>query len=600
MHGPSLGLDAYSYGTKWILNIGHEARLLSTYWLGLKRPDASRLSWASSNSKVGYCVAKLRYDKLNVLVADDFSNFRATVNRMLMDLGVVNIDMASNCDEIIENCARQRYDVVLSDYNLGDGRNGQHVLEELRHKRYLDQRSIFILVSAESSRNIVMSAYDSSPDDYLMKPITTQMLHTRLERLLIFRLAFEGVFRALDAGDASSAMDLLIDMSIAENRYSTAAQKMLGEMFFEHGEYYKAEKLYMSVLEVRELDWARLGLARAKQKQGDLDQAGQWLERIIEDNYLYLPAYDVLSTNFIEKGDVVQAQSIVQRSVDVSPMSILRQKNLAQLAEKNNDLETVIDAKRKIIKLGKLSCYGGHNDEIGFIRAVSAAVEAERDVAPVLINEAEECLSRLNDILPEHNDIERCQLLYVSARLLATRGETHMAQESLVRAETSLIPEDSTIDVEIDHVRALQSLGFKQKMHDLLSRLQELYEYDQDALQRLDEFLDEPASDANKEMVAKVNHDGIELYNEGAYLEALNCFDRAMKLFPKHIGLQLNIVQTHIGLMKADPENSEAHEACRESLNKIAQTIEEDHSQYRRYSQLKAMARSFYVSIDPL
>jgi len=99
-------------------------------------------------------VAKIPYPKLRFLIADDFSNFRSTVNRMLLDLGAEQVDAASSGEEVIENT---RYDVVLSDYNLGNGRNGQQVLEELRFKDYLSPHSVYILVSAESSRNIVMS-----------------------------------------------------------------------------------------------------------------------------------------------------------------------------------------------------------------------------------------------------------------------------------------------------------------------------------------------------------------------------------------------------------------------------------------------------------
>lgn len=536
-----------------------------------------------------------RYDVLRVLVADDFSNFRSTVNRMLLDLGVEHVDTAGSASEIIEQCESNRYDVILCDYNLGSGRNGQHVLEELRHRALLPIRSVFVLVSAESSRNIVMAAYDASPDDYLMKPITAKMLETRLDRLLAQRLSLEKVYQALERGDKHSAMDLLIDLSVAEDRYSLGAQKMLGELFLELKEYRKAEKLYKSVLEVRELDWARLGLAKTKHLQEDFEQAGRWLEKIIEDNYLYLPAYDVLSENLMANGDAQKAQEIVKQAVEVSPMSILRQKRLSEIARQNDDIETALDAQKRVIKLGKLSCHGEYQDHLNLARTVAAAMEKDIRVSVGIHQEAVSALESM-----EHetdlDHVAKAHLCYLNARLQYSSGESEKAKELIVQGERSLLVEDSNIEVEIDHVRALLALDYQQKVSELLERLQDIYAGDEQALQRLDEFLDEPASDANKAMVAEVNRQGIELYQDGEFDKALTCFDRAVALFPKHVGLQLNIVQALIGKLKAnkcsESEYSQALANCRTALELISSMVDDDDPQYKRFVQLKNMARA--------
>ena len=535
-------------------------------------------------------MAKIPYKKLKFLVADDFSNFRSTVSGMLMDLGVEDIDMASNAGEAIDQCSRSHYDVVLCDYNLGAGRNGQHVLEELRFKSLLKMRSIFILVSAESSRNIVMSAYDSAPDDYLMKPITTKMLQNRLERLLQLRFVMEPVYLGLERDDMQAALDVLIDLSIAENRYSTYAQKILGEMFLEEGHYKKAEKLYMNVLEVRELDWARLGLAKSKYLQGDHEQAGQWLDKIVLDNYLYLPAYDVLADNCLAVGDKHEAQCVVQKSVDVSPMSILRQKNLAKLASGNHDLETAVEAMRRVMKLGKLSCYGEYNDRIIFARCVAEAIEKHATMPAAVINEAMAAVSE------QHEDADMsspgAQALYIQSRLCAAQNQTEKAKVILSDAEASLSVDDSEIDIEIDHIRALVALDNKAKVTDLLLHLRELYAHDQSALEKLDEFLDEPASDANQTMVDEVNRAGIELYNNGNFEDALAKFDDAAKRFPKHVGLQLNIIQALVGKLRTNPSDEKTFSHCRVLLESVKSEITENHSHYRRFTQLNNMARA--------
>jgi hypothetical protein len=42
-------------------------------------------------------------------------------------------------------------DVVLCDYNLGDGKNGQQVLEETRVRNLMLPSSVWLMVSAEKA-----------------------------------------------------------------------------------------------------------------------------------------------------------------------------------------------------------------------------------------------------------------------------------------------------------------------------------------------------------------------------------------------------------------------------------------------------------------
>jgi len=72
------------------------------------------------------------YSKLRVLVVDDFNSFRMTLGKMLSELGFRHIDGAADGVEAFKYCQKHQYDLVLCDYNLGPGKNGQQLLEELR------------------------------------------------------------------------------------------------------------------------------------------------------------------------------------------------------------------------------------------------------------------------------------------------------------------------------------------------------------------------------------------------------------------------------------------------------------------------------------
>ncbi len=532
---------------------------------------------------------QINYSKYSVLVADDFSSFRNTVNGMLGSLGVNQVHMAASAQEAIENCENRQFDIILCDYNLGSGRTGQHVLEELRYKRLITRQTIFIIVSAESSRNIVMCSYDCEPDDYLMKPITGKMLQQRMERLLVQRAVLSKAYRALDEHDFSTAQDVLVDLSLAEDRYSTTAQKLLGNVFLQQKELDKAERLYTKALEVRQLDWARLGLAKVKQLRGELDIAGEWLEKIVEDNPLFLPAYDVLADNWDKKGEKFNVQYTVQRAVDISPMSILRQKHLANVATENNDLITAIDAQRKSVKLGEFSCHGKAEDHFGFARISSLSLERDMDVDPNIGSEALRVLDTSKEQY-QLSDVQQAQCDLLASRIHSLENRRDVAEQLLKSAEQVFETCDADIATQLDRVLALQSANKEQEADKLLAQLQESYGDDQRALEKLDAFLNEPASDSNREFVAAINHEGIQLYNEGKFDEALECFEKARKLFPKHVGIQLNIVQALVGKLKSGSADKAEADACFSSLELVSSLVDEQHPQYDRYQRLRAMA----------
>ena len=93
-------------------------------------------------------MAKELYKNLKVLIVDDFNSFRMTLNKIMYDLGFRQIDGVASGDEASALCAKGHYDLILCDYNLGQGKNGQQLLEELRINKRLKAEDVFILLSA--------------------------------------------------------------------------------------------------------------------------------------------------------------------------------------------------------------------------------------------------------------------------------------------------------------------------------------------------------------------------------------------------------------------------------------------------------------------
>ena len=125
----------------------------------------------------------LQYGQKSFLIVDDFTDFRTSTRSMLRELGVRDVDTADSGEQALRMCAQKRYDFVLQDFHLGDGKkNGQQVLEDLLLDKLISHECVFIMVTAESSQSIVLSALEHEPDAYLTKPFTAQSLIEPIRR----------------------------------------------------------------------------------------------------------------------------------------------------------------------------------------------------------------------------------------------------------------------------------------------------------------------------------------------------------------------------------------------------------------------------------
>lgn len=530
------------------------------------------------------------YGSMRCLVVDDFGNFRTTLASMLTKMGWVQVDQASNVTGLIAACEKRQYDLILSDYDLGPGRNGQRGLEELRHRKLIGRRTLFVLVSGNASKEAVLATYDNDPDDYLAKPVTAKVLQQRLDRLFTQRQVLLPVYKALENGDSERAVFLLTEMSIANNRHTIAAQKALGRLFIEQGELDKAERVFSLALQTRPLDWARLGLARVKALRGDKAIASEWMEQIISDSPLFLPAYDALADTCADAGQRQVEQATVQKAVNISPMSILRQKRLAEVAEVNGDWLTALRAWRRAIKLGEESVHAQARDGIKFARAAAGALQQGVPIEPALAQDAVQMLNTVKDrftlVLAEqlHADL-------LHGRLMALDGRVDTAQAHIDQVERVLAQENiRDIDMDIERAYTRLALGKADDAQALIDSLLQTYAYDQEALEKLDKLLSEPVSESNRSLVAQINREGIELYNQAQYDLALNAFGQARVLFPNHLGIQLNVLQCLVGKLRLEPLSEEQTTMLRSLLGLLNKVITPEHQQHERFARLQQMA----------
>ncbi|MBE0485273.1 tetratricopeptide repeat-containing response regulator [Marinobacter sp.] len=526
------------------------------------------------------------FGKLTFLVVDDFENFRLSMRQMLRSCGADKIELVAHATPAIQYCTYNHVDVVLCDYNLGEGKNGQHILEELRHKKLLNRSSLFLMVTAETSKEMVMGAREYQPDGYLTKPLNRAMLEKRLGALIQQRNALLSITREIDRENYPEAISQCLQMLPRQPRYKTWLMKTLGELYFLVGDLSHALKVYEDVLAQRELSWARLGRCKILLKNRNFDQAVTGLKSLIEKHPDYMEAYDLLAEGLEKQGKLIPAQQILERAAEHSPNALLRQKHLAELAGANQDIDTASQAWRQTVSLGTYSIHDNADHYLALAQSLSDLSEGhpEEDGA-AQASEALSVLSRMEKRFTEDESVP-VKSRIIQCRVHAGQGNHRDAEKLLgsVRQELEKL-EEIPSDLGLDYAKTLFRMSHDDQAKALLSDLAGRYSDNADVLQKIENLLDEPVGFRQKIEARGHNRDGITAFESGDLDGAIDAFSSALAIVPDHAALNLNLVQVLLRKHDQAPADHSLLSRCQAHLQRL-DTLPEQHRQYRRYLAL--------------
>ncbi|MES2315944.1 MAG: tetratricopeptide repeat protein [Pseudomonadota bacterium] len=302
------------------------------------------------------------------LIVDDFVGVRQLLRESLRNLGAKNIDQAASGGEAMAHLLRSRYDVVLCDYNLGEGKNGQQVLEEVRVRNLLMPSCVWLMVSAEKSTESVMGAAEHQPDAYLIKPITEGVLLTRLNRVWNKKQVFKEIDQAYLEKDFLRAARMCDEQIVLNKVHEIDLLRMKASLLLKSGEPDKAREAYERVLQEREYQWARAGLAKIRMANGEFEQARQIFQAVIAENRYYMDAYDQLALAYTGMGQSEEACTILERAAQLSPNSVTRQRALGDVSLKLGNMGMAEKAFRKCIAIGEYSVQKSADPYLGLAR----------------------------------------------------------------------------------------------------------------------------------------------------------------------------------------------------------------------------------------
>ena len=321
--------------------------------------------------------------KKRVLIVDRHSPARDSMRLMLGAIGVTAVHGAGNSAEVIRQVKSNRFDNILSDFVLDDGRDGQQLLEELRHAHLIPLSTVYLIITSERSYTNVVALAELAPDDYLIKPFTAEQLQARLIKAIYKKHVLRKIYEQIERGalqEAIAACDRVIQQ---QPLYMYDALRFKGELLHSLGRTAEAEEVFRRVIDGRAVPWAKMGLATALRDRGALDEAEQLAEQVTQEAPNFLSAYDFLASVHEAKGRLQAAQQVLQRAADASPHNTVRQRLVGDVAARNKDLLAAEKAYGKVIERNKGSSLRSVDDFANLSRVLveRGDVAASRKIA---------------------------------------------------------------------------------------------------------------------------------------------------------------------------------------------------------------------------
>ena len=119
--------------------------------------------------------------KKRILIIDDDADMGTLLSRYLAQNNYETV-IADSAASGIEKFEEQKFDVVLTDYYLGDGKDGKDVLKEIKKK---DPSTIVLIITAYPDNENAVELTASGAYEYVEKPIVPAQILAIINKAII-------------------------------------------------------------------------------------------------------------------------------------------------------------------------------------------------------------------------------------------------------------------------------------------------------------------------------------------------------------------------------------------------------------------------------
>jgi DNA-binding NarL/FixJ family response regulator/thioredoxin-like negative regulator of GroEL len=309
-------------------------------------------------------------DGLTALIIEPHAGMRASIHNMLNLCGLTKIDHAGGSNAAVKLVTSKGFDLILCEYDLDGGQDGQQLLEDMRHHKLIALSTMFFMVTAEGNASKVTSAAELTPTDYILKPFTADRLLERIARALDKRNAFMPAYQFMEAGNQREAIAACQEGVKLHPRYAIDFMRLRAELHMFLGEPAEAEPIYQQLFEAKQIGWARLGVAKTLFMRERYAEAQDILEQLVDSSKKFVDAYDWLAKTHAAVGALDKSQAVLAEAVAVSPHAVRRLRKLGEVALEMGDTDTAEKVLKQVVSKAKYSEFRDPEDHVKLVQTL--------------------------------------------------------------------------------------------------------------------------------------------------------------------------------------------------------------------------------------
>lgn len=286
------------------------------------------------------------------LVVDGHATSRNILAAQLRSVGVGHVSQCARAGEARRQMASRAFDIVVLELRLGDGTAAQDLIDELRRRGMLPLSTVVMVVSSQSSYDVVAGVAESAIDGFLIKPYSEADLEERLMRALARKDAMKAAHQAVEDGRWEDGLRECEERFLARGAHWSHAARLGAELAIRLGRLPLASAMFEAVLADRAVPWAKLGIARVLDATDHKREAASTIRDLLDAEPTYSDAYDVLAKIHAEQGDYDAAIRAYRQAAQIMPGSVVRQQRYGMLCWYAGEQHTGARALQRALEIG--------------------------------------------------------------------------------------------------------------------------------------------------------------------------------------------------------------------------------------------------------
>ena len=493
----------------------------------------------------------MQFSNKQVLIVEDQRPFLLLLKGLMHSMGASDVVTKSSAEQAVSLCKKHKFDIVICDLHLGaETKNGYELIEELRTRRLINPTSVFVLISADSARPVVLGSIERRPDDFLIKPFSQVQLKSRIVRAWQKRQFLHQAFSLIDQGEYNSAIDHIEALLEAPRHYKGHCEQLLVELYWRIAQPRKALDVLRNYIDGKPVLWAQIAIGRTYLLLNEHEKAISIAKKTLKRNRFNADAHDILAQahHALEAGE--KALDSIKEAIKLSPFSLPRHFKACEIGRENDDLVLAANSSQAIWDLSKRTVHKKSLHWCGMIRSLLDVAESADDKKQRNKYQQEALLTLQRGKFDEYLykmdrdfDVDIFGNI-INARISAIDGKLIDAKRHLNKSQTQLDDKYSEVPIAFipDSINVMYKLG---EFDDALALNAILSARDEVLDQNSSKMLETQAQSAQKSLASyqQFNREGIQHYQQQDYERAKASFALAQGFAPVNTGVALNLLQ---------------------------------------------------------